>query len=216
MRVKVSRRLGIAAGVVVPVVAASVVGVTLLVGQAGAGEEQESEALTANPAATTASCGVERWSVKTGTDADASKIDLQSTTTTTIASLRALKAPANLPSNNRVAPTETTVFQVQGTLTEYKLESDSDYHLVLRDSSGNTMISEIPDPSCVGSSSPLRTKVSNARSEFDARFHPTTSFHTANVPVTVTGVGFFDFQHGQTGVAPNAIELHSVLDVQFK
>ncbi len=28
---------------------------------------------------------------------------------------------------------------------------------------------------------------------------------------TVTGVGFFDIPHGQTGVAPNAIELHPVL-----
>ena len=27
----------------------------------------------------------------------------------------------------------------------------------------------------------------------------------------VTGVGFFDFIHGQTGVAPNGIELHPVL-----
>jgi hypothetical protein len=27
----------------------------------------------------------------------------------------------------------------------------------------------------------------------------------------VTGVVFFDFKHGQTGVAPNAIELHPVL-----
>ncbi len=35
------------------------------------------------------------------------------------------------------------------------------------------------------------------------------------MPVTVTGVGFFDFLHGQTGVAPNGIELHAVLDVQF-
>ncbi len=28
---------------------------------------------------------------------------------------------------------------------------------------------------------------------------------------TVTGVGFFDIPHGQTGIAPNAIELHPVL-----
>jgi hypothetical protein len=27
----------------------------------------------------------------------------------------------------------------------------------------------------------------------------------------ITGVGFFDYQHGQTGVAPNAIELHPVI-----
>jgi hypothetical protein len=26
-----------------------------------------------------------------------------------------------------------------------------------------------------------------------------------------TGVAFFDFMHGQTGVAPNAIELHPIL-----
>jgi hypothetical protein len=31
----------------------------------------------------------------------------------------------------------------------------------------------------------------------------------------VTGVGFFDFLHGQTGVAPNGIELHPVLDIVF-
>jgi hypothetical protein len=28
----------------------------------------------------------------------------------------------------------------------------------------------------------------------------------------VVGVAFFDFKHGQTGVAPNAIELHPILD----
>jgi hypothetical protein len=27
----------------------------------------------------------------------------------------------------------------------------------------------------------------------------------------ITGVAFFDFPHGQTGVAPNAIELHPIL-----
>ncbi len=29
------------------------------------------------------------------------------------------------------------------------------------------------------------------------------------------GVGFFDFIHGQTGVAPNGIELHPILDITF-
>ena len=28
---------------------------------------------------------------------------------------------------------------------------------------------------------------------------------------TITGVAFFDSKHGQTGVAPNAIELHPIL-----
>jgi hypothetical protein len=160
-------------------------------------------------------CGVERWSVKTGTDADAGLINLQSTTQTTIASLISLPAPTNLPANNRIQPTETTIFQLQATLTEYKLESDSDYHLILSDSTGNTMIAEIPSPACVGSSSVLLSGIQNARSEFDAQYTPTSSFQTANVAVTVTGIGFFDFLHGQSGVAPNGIELHAVLDIQF-
>ena len=35
------------------------------------------------------------------------------------------------------------------------------------------------------------------------------------IVVRVTGVGFFDRNHGQTGVAQNLIELHPVLDVEF-
>ena len=56
------------------------------------GDEEEREAVTAHPGATTGSCGVERWSVKTGTDADASKITLQSTTSSTISYLTSLRA----------------------------------------------------------------------------------------------------------------------------
>ena len=178
-------------------------------------DAEEHEEVTANKYATTGSCGVERWSVKTGTDADAGKINLQSTTQTTIAALAALPAPSNLPANNRVQPTETTVYRIQATLVEFKLEADSDYHIVMSDGSGHTMITEIPDPACVGAGSPLLSSIQKARGEFDAKYNATTSFQTVNVPATVTGVGFFDFLHGQTGVAPNGIELHAVLDIQF-
>ncbi len=33
--------------------------------------------------------------------------------------------------------------------------------------------------------------------------------------MVVTGVGFFDFKHGQSGVAPNAIELHPILAIRY-
>lgn len=52
-----------------------------------------------------------------------------------------------------------------------------------------------------------------ARLAFDARFTARDSFQTTNVPVVIRGVGFFDFKHGQRGVAPNGIELHPVLDL---
>ncbi len=162
-----------------------------------------------------AQCGVERWSVKTGTDADGSNVDLSSTSSTTISTMRSWPKPASIPANNRISPYETTQWVLNATLTEYKLETDSDYHLVISDSSGNTMIAEIPSPNCVGSGSPFAPGIQNARNEFDARYNATTSFQTANIPVQIRGVGMFDFLHGQTGVAPNGIEIHPVLDIAF-
>lgn len=164
-------------------------------------------------------CGKERWSVKTGTDSDAGSVNLSSPQSTTIAQLIALTPPNPIPATNRFAPTETTVFVVNATLTDYKLEGgakgDSDYHLVLRDDQGHTMVAEIPFPGCVGAGSPFAAQIANARAEFDGQFTATRSFQAADVPVQVTGVGFFDFPHGQHGAAPNIIELHPVLDIAF-
>ena len=161
------------------------------------------------------SCGVERWSVKTGTDADVGKINLATTTSQLITTMRGWPAPNPIPTNNRVTPYETTVWVLNATLTKYKKEDDSDYHLVLSDASGNTLIGEIPLPGCVGSGSPFLSKITNARAEFDAKLNATTSFQTVSIPVRITGVGMFDFLHGQTGVAPNGIEIHPILDIVF-
>ena len=60
------------------------------------------------PTSLFAQCGVERWSVKTGTDADVGQVNLNSSTNTTIAAMRAPAAPSPIPANNRVAPWETT------------------------------------------------------------------------------------------------------------
>src|SRR3979409_1738725 len=141
MRTTQIRRLAALLAVLVATVVAPPASVHGLSGP----ENEEPEALVVTPNSSTGSCGVERWSVKTGTDADASKINLASTTPTTISYPRSLPAPSTLPSNNRIQPTETTVYQLQATLTQYKLENDSDYHLVLSDGSGNTMITEIAD-----------------------------------------------------------------------
>lgn len=75
------------------------------------------------------------------------------------------------------------------------------------------MIAEIPLPGCVGQNSPFLSAISHARSQFNSGLAATTGFKTANIPVLISGVGFFDFLHGQTGVAPNGIELHPVLDI---
>jgi hypothetical protein len=162
----------------------------------------------------TPNCGVERWSVKTGTDPDSHSVSFVSQSTT-IATMRSWSPPSPIPGNNRVSPFETTVWTIDANLLEYKFEDDSDYHIVLQDQSGNTIIGEIPNPGCVGSGSPFAASIINARLKFNAMFTASTSFKFANVPVQVTGVAMFDFLHGQTGVAPNGIELHPILDIVF-
>jgi hypothetical protein len=162
-----------------------------------------------------AACGVERWSVKTGTDPQASSVNLGSYISSTIYNFHQSTRPSSLPSNGRVSPRETTQYRLSGTLTKYVRESDSDYHLVIKDSAGRTMIIELPASNCVGAGSPFGTGISRARSQFDARFTATTSFKTTSTAITIKGVGFWDYIHGQTGVAPNGIEVHPVLDITF-
>jgi hypothetical protein len=64
-----------------------------------------------------------------------------------------------------------------------------------------TMIAESPSPSCTARATPTRRRqMAQARRRV-----------RLCAKARVSGVAFFDFFHGQTGVAPNAIELHPVL-----
>lgn len=168
----------------------------------------------------TQTCGTERWAIKTGIDSEAKKVELNPVTTKSLADLINLPAPNILP-DNRIPDVEYTVYTITATLIGYIREDDQDYHLVLRDQ-GNTMIAEIPNPSCVGGNSPFIKGITSVRDTFDNKFtgskKPTGTFKNVDnggVLVRITGVGFFDKIHGQTGVAPNGIELHPVLDIVF-
>jgi hypothetical protein len=162
--------------------------------------------------AAAAHCGAERWPVKTGSDPDVGQIN-RTPMITTITAFTALLVPRALPPNHRAGPVELTTYTVHATVTSFKLEADSDYHLVLSDAN-RTMIAELPAPACVAPG-PLRARIVAVRREFDARYHPGPGFQHVNVPVTITGVGFFDSIHGQVGGAVNGIELHPVLNITF-
>jgi hypothetical protein len=156
-------------------------------------------------------CGTERWDIKTGTDSQAPSIALVPVPNT-IAALDAL--PAAGGGSAREAPTEQTVYELKDVvLTELKEESDSDYHLVISDGT-HTMIAEIPYPSCA-TNSPWTCFMSRARSQIDAMYTVTSSPQYPSATITIRGVGFFDYLHGQNGVAPNAIELHPLLQICF-
>jgi hypothetical protein len=156
-------------------------------------------------------CGVERWGVKTGTDVGARSVNQKTVVPSNIFHLRTLPAPPSPPVTSRVKPVETSVYSVSAILLRYKYELDSDIHLVIADTGGRTMIAEMPASQCVGASSPFLPSIKYVRAKFTSQFHPSDIWHRVNTPVQIAGVGFFDFKHGQSGVAPNAIELHPVL-----
>jgi hypothetical protein len=154
-------------------------------------------------------CGKERWDVKTLTDSSANQVDL-APRPTTVADLVAAPVPAN-NDGPRTTGLETETFQVTAMLTGYKEEADSDYHLVLDDGNGHTMIAEIPAPGCAMDSRVV-AQITKARDDFEAVHPPQDAcFKCLSEMDTLTGVAFFDRLHGQTGVAPNGIELHPVL-----
>jgi hypothetical protein len=80
-------------------------------------------------------------------------------------------------------------------------EANEDFHLVL-ESGADHMIAESPSSACSRGATPFRRRhMREARMKL-----------RLCSPARVVGVAFFDFKHGQTGVAPNAIELHPILD----
>lgn len=165
------------------------------------------------PAKAFGQCGGERWPVKIGTDSDARNVNL-GPLETTIASLVSIAKPNKLQDNKR-QPAEKKTYMVSATLKKFALMYDLDYHMVITDSAGRTMIAEIPSPSCVPAGSPFAAGIAHARAQFDAMFTATETFQNVNVPVRITGVGFFDYLEGQAGQAPNGIELHAILDITF-
>jgi hypothetical protein len=174
---------------------------------------QESPLEEAEPLSGT--CGTERWSIKTGTDSQAGQIAVGHPQATTIGTLGALPAPHTLPSQ-RISPTELTEFTLKNvTVKAIKTEADSDYHLVLTDATGATMVAEIPAPQCIRGTSPWSTQIAAARQVIAARFGDAGWFPSDAGPFTATlaGIGFFDNPHGQTGDAPNSIELHPTIAI---
>jgi hypothetical protein len=148
----------------------------------------------AHPAVSFVACGVERWTVKTLQDRPV----LRATRLTTLRYLVTRPAPANLPYTR--LPFEHNVYTVTASVVLIRAEADSDLHVVLQDGP-RQMIAEAPAFACTARALPrLRRAMAAARSHVRLCSR-----------ARVTGVAFFDYDHGQTGVAPNAIELHPIL-----
>jgi hypothetical protein len=159
------------------------------------------------------SCGVERQRVKTLTDPAANTVRF-TPHSTTVDALRALKRPRSL-SSVRSRGAERRTFRIRARLSAWKLEDDYDIHLVVSQPGRptHTMIIEFPAARCThGASRSARKRMTSARRAIERACGrpPSSRFHSLSGTPTITGVGFFDFKHGQRGLAPNAIELHPV------
>lgn len=158
-------------------------------------------ALLLADAVTASACGVERWPVKTLQD----RPPLTGPVKTTIDHLVSL--PVDQGGQNTRSAAESVIYTITGQLTFEKQEADGDIHAVLTAGSGAHMIVEFPATDCtVGAVSRYRVWMAQARSWLIQHAHVGDVLH-------VEGVLFFDFNHGQHGVAPNAVELHPVLVV---
>jgi hypothetical protein len=153
-------------------------------------------------------CGVERWPVKTLTDAAAIRVDLSTVIRTTIAELnRHTPRCSDLP-DDRTFAEEFRVYEVVGLVQLTHDEGDRDVHVVLADPAdpARTIVAEVVDPACAAAS-PMLTTFSNARVEYR------NLGSAVGRQLRVRGVGFYDFAHGQTGRSESCLELHPVLNI---
>lgn len=127
--------------------------------------------------------GKERWPVKTGTDQDIGLVNRKGVAKTTVEQMCSFNRPSDMHpptqefsvyQDRRAEPVETTVWQLDATVTALKLEADGDYHLVLQGAGAKTMIAEVPTPNppFVKATSPFLPYIKKARATVDKELGP--------------------------------------------
>jgi hypothetical protein len=141
-------------------------------------------------------CGTERWYVKTLQD----RPRLLRARRGTVAVLSGLPRPKPAPTDR--IPFERRIYSVEAAVTRVLREDDQDLHVVLEDGPAH-MVAESPNaPFCT-----VYATVYRKRQMAAARDKVRVCAHAR-----IVGVSFWDRPHNVTGRAPNAIELHPILD----
>jgi hypothetical protein len=173
---------------------------------------------TPPPVVTGLTCGVERWAVKTLSDAGVSTVVMSPAQSVTIKDLNLLVAHCSGHPELRSYPEEFSTYSVVGRITLVRLEDDRDYHIALADPDDPafTIVTEIPDSVCEGVvSSPFFATLFQTRASFQAILAGRQLSALVGTLVRVRGVGFYDFNHNQTGRSQSCIELHPLIGVEL-
>ena len=155
--------------------------------------------------------GQERWVVKTLTDPESHEIDLKHSKPSSIAKIAGTKVPLNpMQVKDDRQDMEKQLLTITCKIDAVNKEDDEDLHLVLHDG-GETMVGEIVFPCCPDVIDGHRRALLEKPFKQFGPFRANQEFkkHTWEV----TGVVFVDFAHGQTGMLPNCIELHPIVDI---
>ncbi len=164
-----------------------------------------------------------RWPVRTGSDPDAHLVEAKPVPAT-VEELVAQPRPADmLPvsqyfqayQNRRAEGVERTIYRVEATIIASRFTMGQNYYLILQGASGETMIASCPHPDFIGSSSRWAKEIATVRSQVQDTLKPDERRKRVSERARVTGVGFFNHVHRQTGVAPNGIELTPVLGIEW-
>jgi hypothetical protein len=168
-------------------------------------------ATTAAPARindTDKGCNVRLKGLKTLSDPQRKRVNLHPKNTT-LAAINALPQPYPTPKTRSTA-FERQVWRVNVQITEFKLEGDSDIHLVMF-GDATYGIAEMPAAQCLPKKTRDRKAIIAARKRFTSSCgQPTNSWKQLGAVVSITGVGFFDIPHTQEPNATNFAELHPV------
>ena len=156
--------------------------------------------------------GEERWETKVLADDENDSV-IYTPEKTTLHKLVGLETTKSHDGNTR-QPVELKTYKIECHIDDFLYEDDGDVHLVLKFDT-ETMIGEIPFPYYPeAASSGNKTKFIKVRKQFHKIVDGNKNYPLKTV--IVTGVGFVDFSHGQTGRAPNNLELHPILNIELK
>lgn len=160
-----------------------------------------------------AGCNVRLKGLKTLSDPQRKLVNLHPTNTT-VAAINALPRPHPTP-KTRSTGFSRRAWRVVAQITAFKLEGDSDIHLVLFDH-GAYLIAKMPAAACLPKRARARKAIIAARKKFTTSCgQPTNTWQPLGAVVAIAGVGFFDIPHAQKPHARNFAELHPVTAIKF-
>jgi hypothetical protein len=158
-------------------------------------------------------CGGALWRLKTFSDLDRGKVDLDAQQTS-IGAIRERKGPGRLPTR-RVTAFQLHAWEVPGQVTSFKLDPTGAIRLQLYDD-GAYLDAVIPAPSCLSGKTRARADIAAAWHAFTAKCgRATPNWQSFGGILVVRGIGFWSGSHPLRGAAPNGAELHPVIGLRI-